>query len=39
MDDKIFFGGGESLEHRDITGREGEQKHIVPFSFLRSCAV
>ena len=38
MDDKIFFGGGESLEHRDVT-REGEQKHIVSFPFLRSCAV
>lgn len=38
-DDKISFGGRESLEHRDATRREGEQRHIVSFSFIRSCAV
>lgn len=37
MDDKIFFGGEESLEHRDVTRRDREQRTIVPF--LRSCAV
>lgn len=39
MGDKVFCGGGESLEHRGVTRREGEQRHIVSFSFLRSCAV
>lgn len=35
--DRIFCGGRLLLEHRDVTRRKGEQKHIVSFS--KSCAV
>lgn len=34
MDYKIFLVGGESLQHRDVTRREGEQRNIVSFSFV-----